>query len=82
MFTRFTPAFVLGPKRKQADSGVRPTGSNYPTVVLEVGSSESLGQLHLDAQLWLERTDDVRLLPLDSTLSSASSGKPCRPYFY
>jgi len=58
--------FVLGPKRKQPDSGVRPTGSNYPTVVLEVGSSESLGQLYLDAQLWLERTNDVNLVVLIS----------------
>ena len=46
--------------KKQPDGGVRPTGSNDPSVVLEVGSSESLGQLRHDAQLWLERTNYVR----------------------
>jgi len=58
------PAFDLGPRKKQPDSGVRPTGSDDPSVVLEVGSSESLGQLQIDAQLWLERTDYVRFLSL------------------
>ena len=50
--------------KKQPDGGVRPTGSVYPSVVLEVGSSESLGQLRLDAQLWLEHTNYVRFPPL------------------
>jgi len=45
--------------KKQPDGGVRPTGSDDPSVVLEVGSSESLGQLHRDAHLWLEHTNYV-----------------------
>ena len=52
-------AFVLGPRRKEADSGVRPTASIYPSVVLEVGSSESLSQLQIDARLWLEHLAEV-----------------------
>jgi len=58
--------FDLGTRKKQPDSGVRPSGSDYPSVVLEVGSSESLGQLYIDAQLWLEHTDDVQLVVLIS----------------
>jgi hypothetical protein len=46
--------------KKQTDGGVRPTASNDPSVVLEVGSSESLDQLRCDAHLWLERTNYVR----------------------
>jgi len=59
-------AFDLGQRKKQPDSGVRPTGSDYPSVVLEVGSSESLGQLCIDARLWIEHMDDVRFLLLYS----------------
>ena len=69
-------------RKKQPDSGVRSSGSNYPSVVLEVGSSESLAQLYTDAQLWLECTDDVRFLPLFFILSSVCSGTACCPYFY
>ena len=54
------PAFVFGERKKQPDGGVRPTASNYPSVVLEVGSSESLTQLVIDAKLWLECSADVR----------------------
>ena len=50
-------AFVLG-QRKEADAGVRPTASDsaLPSVVLEVGSLESITQLKIDAKLWLEHT--------------------------
>jgi len=41
-------------KRKQADAGVRLTSSLPPSVVFEVGDSESLRQLRVDARLWLE----------------------------
>ena len=63
LFTRLPPAFNIGwsgPRRKQPDGGVCPTGFDYPSVVLEVGSSESLSQLCIDAQLWLEHTNYVR----------------------
>ena len=53
------PAFALGSRRKEADTGVRPTASIYPSVVLEVGSSESLSQLQIDARLWLEHLAEV-----------------------
>ncbi|KAF5384186.1 hypothetical protein D9615_003258 [Tricholomella constricta] len=58
--------FQLGPRKKQADAAVRPTvsDSRLPSVVLEVGSSESLTQLEIDAKLWLEHTQEVRLVML------------------
>jgi hypothetical protein len=54
-------AFELGQRLKEADAGIRPTASNsdLPSVVLEVGSSESLSQLKIDAMLWLEHTQEV-----------------------
>lgn len=55
-----SPAFDLEQKKKQADSGVRLTTSDYPSIVLEVGNSESLTQLQTDAKLWLEDFVDVR----------------------
>jgi hypothetical protein len=39
---------------KEPDSGVRPMTSLLPTVILEVGDSDSLTQLRIDAKLWLE----------------------------
>ena len=35
---------------KEPDSGIRPITSSSPTVVLEVGDSESLTQLRYDAK--------------------------------
>jgi len=60
--------FELGRKMKEADAGVQPTASDsdLPSVVLEVGSSESLTQLKIDAKLWLEQTHEVRLVILIS----------------
>lgn len=52
-------AFDLGPRKKEADSGVRPSDSPLPSVVLEVGDSESLAQLRIDAKLWLELMPEV-----------------------
>jgi hypothetical protein len=52
-------AYQLGLKRKEADSGVRPAHSNIPSIVLEVGDSESLSQLKIDARLWLEHIPGV-----------------------
>ena len=54
-------AFKLGNRMKEADAGVRPTASDsdLPSVVLEVGSSESITQLKIDAKHWLEHTQEV-----------------------
>lgn len=82
-FTRLTPAFDIGPRKKQPDGGVCPTGFDYPSVVLEVGSSESLSQLHIDAQLWIEHTNYVRFRSLFFFPPRLSStGEPCCPYMY
>jgi len=64
-----TLAIHLGPRQKQADAGIGPAPGN-PSVVLEVGDSESLTQLKIDARLWLERIPEVCL---DSLLSSLFS---------
>ncbi|KAF5384148.1 hypothetical protein D9615_003266 [Tricholomella constricta] len=60
--------FQLGPRKKEADAAVRPTvaDSRLPSVVLEAGSSESLTQLKIDARLWIEHTQEVRLVILIS----------------
>ena len=60
LFT-FLPAFELGPRKlkKQADGGILPLTSRRPSVVLEVGNSESLTQLKIDAKLWVEHTTEV-----------------------
>lgn len=59
---------------KEPDSGIRPMTSSSPTVVLEVGDSESLTQLRIDAKLWLESeymhgvtTSSKSLFPLTRT---------------
>jgi hypothetical protein len=44
---------------KEPDNGVRPLTSSYPTVVLEVGDSETLTQLRIDARHWLEYMHEV-----------------------
>ena len=45
----------------QGDAGVEPTPnpSDLPSIILEVGSSESLTQLKIDASLWLETAVEV-----------------------
>ncbi|KAF8227865.1 hypothetical protein L208DRAFT_1424622 [Tricholoma matsutake] len=59
--------FQLGLRKKQADAGVRPTTSHLPSIVLEVGDSESLAQLKIDSRLWLEHMHEVsQFLPLSS----------------
>ena len=60
-FTFLPLAFQLGSRKKQADAGVAPvpTPSGLPGVVLEVGDSESLKQLKIDARLWFETVFDV-----------------------
>jgi len=48
--------FTLSPGKKEADTSIRPRGTYPPIVVVEVGDSESLGQMRTDARLWLEST--------------------------
>ena len=69
---------------KEADAGVRPTlsDSRLPSVVLEVGDSESLMQLKIDARLWIEHTQEVCLFFFPSnSLTRTSSGTASHPYF-
>jgi hypothetical protein len=56
MCLNVTSAFELSPnKSKQADAAIAPsTAPDSPTVVLEVGDSESLKQLKCNARLWIE----------------------------
>lgn len=56
--------YQLGRRQKQADAGFEPTNSDRPSIVLEVGCSESLRQLKIDARLWLEHLPDVQLVIL------------------
>ncbi|PUU73772.1 hypothetical protein B9Z19DRAFT_1068723 [Tuber borchii] len=49
---------VLGKRSKQADEGIAPAGTRdaetaWPTLVIEVGDSQSLAGLHRDAEWWL-----------------------------
>jgi len=76
-------AFELGRRLKEADAGVWPTASNsdLPSVVLEVGSSESLTQLKIDARLWLEHTQEVSQFFSCDSLTRPSSGTTGHPYF-
>lgn len=65
--TILLPAFQLGPRKKQADASFRPTACplRLPSIILEVGDSESLAQLKIDAKLWLELMPEVsQFLPL------------------
>jgi hypothetical protein len=55
----FHPAFQFGLRQKQGDAAVLPTASRLPSVILEVGDSESLTQLKIDARLWLEHMLEV-----------------------
>ena len=54
---------------KQADGGIRSTASNRPGVVLEVGVSEGMGQLKVDAKRWLEHMAEVSQFLLSPSLA-------------
>ena len=58
----FLPGQQLGQRKKEPDSGIVPISSNRPSIVIEIGSSESLTQLKIDAQLWLEHMSEVSKL--------------------
>ena len=64
LFTFLHPAFEIqvgdSRRKKEADACIRPEQSCYPSVILEVGSSESLSQVEVDAQLWIEHVPEVR----------------------
>ena len=60
-----TLAIHLGSCQKQADAGIGPVPGKA-SIVLEVGDSESMTQLKIDALLWLEQIPEVCL---DSLLS-------------
>lgn len=55
--------FQLRGRKKQADASVRPTASasRFPSVVVEVGSSESIQQLRIDMRLWIEDSAEIQL---------------------
>jgi hypothetical protein len=76
-------AFELERGMKEADAGVQPTASDsdLPSVVLEVGSSESLAQLKIDARLWLEHTQEVSQFFSCNSLTRPSPGTTGHPYF-
>jgi hypothetical protein len=60
----FISAYQLGAREKQGDAAFRPSNSNSenPSVILEVGCSESLRQLKIDAKLWIEHLPEVSQL--------------------
>lgn len=59
-----TRTYQLRERKKQADAAFRPTNGNSqnPSVVLEVGCSESLQQLKTDARLWIEHMPEVQIV--------------------
>ena len=74
-------AFDFGLRKKQIDSGVGFERSTYPSVVLEVGDSESLAQLRIDAKFWLEDLPKVcQFLPWLPPLTGTFSGPTCDAY--
>jgi hypothetical protein len=52
-----SPGFKFGEKQKQPDTGVRLLTSKFP--VFEVGDLGNLGQLQMDARLWLRDIPEV-----------------------
>jgi hypothetical protein len=77
------PAYELGLRKKQPDDGIQPlfNPSGLPSIVVEVGSSESLNQLKIDARLWLEYSAEVSLVLYCHSLTRISSDKARHPYF-
>ena len=61
LITLLSAAYQLGARKKQADAAIVPipNPSGRPSIVLEVGSSESLTQLKIDASLWLEEMPEA-----------------------
>lgn len=57
----FFLGYRLGSREKEADAGIEPhpNPSNLPSIVMEVGVSETLTQLRHDARHWLENSDQV-----------------------
>ena len=59
MYLISLPAHRLGLKKKEADNGIRPSFSRNPSILFEVGSSETSKQLRIDAKLWIEHLPEV-----------------------
>ena len=57
-FTLPRSAYQFGPMRKEPDAGIGPSQS-LPSVVIEVGDSDSLTQLKIDARTWIEHMPEV-----------------------
>jgi len=72
-------AINLGPCQKQADAAIGPA-PGHPSVVLEVGDSESLTQLKIDVRLWLERTEVCLDSPCLFCILTMLSGSISVPY--
>ena len=70
-----TLAIQLGPFQKQADAAIGPAPGK-PSVVLEVGDSESLTQLENDARRWLEHIPEVTEFVVLSHMLSGSISMP------
>lgn len=54
----------LGSRKKEADDGIRPLSSLNPSILFEIGSSETSKQLRIDAKLWVEHLPEVQLVML------------------
>ncbi|KAF5371941.1 hypothetical protein D9615_008081 [Tricholomella constricta] len=69
--------FQLGQRKKEGDSTFRPDDTlPGPSIVLEVGDSESLSQLKIDARLWLEHMPEA-----DLRYASSSCCRLIPPFF-
>jgi hypothetical protein len=67
--------------KKEPDGCILPEQSDYPSVILEVGSSESLSQLKVDAELWIEHVPEVRQFVLCyRLLTGITTGTGSYPY--
>lgn len=64
MYLLSSPAQQLGSRKKEADDGIRPLSSLNPSILFEVGSSETSKQLRIDAKLWVEHLPEVQLVML------------------
>jgi hypothetical protein len=55
-----------GPRREEGDNSYKPLTcimkSNWPTIVFEMGVSESLAQLQLNAKFWIEASQGKTLV--------------------
>lgn len=67
---------VLGKRSKQADEGIAPAGTRddetaWPSIVVEVGDSQTLAKLHQDAAWWLINSKGLTRMVILIKLSKA-----------